>query len=119
MKIIIDMEKKTIEVPKKIKEASETLGKKSVLECIDTNDYKVIVKSNTTKTRVLDKTNKKTIEDFMNKIKDSKKDLYEEYVNLRDKVVRITDTGKEVKTNFLDLKKWFYNKFPSENPFNK
>lgn len=108
MKIIIDMDKKTIEVPKKIKEASDTLGGKSVLDFIDINDYRVIVKTTTNKNRIVDKTNKKTIEDFMNKIKDSKKELYEEYLKL-----------VEGKISFLKLKQWFYKNFPSENPFKK
>lgn len=109
MKIIIDFDKKIIEVPKKIKEASDMLGHKSILDSVNINDYKIVVKSTTTnKNRIVDKTNKKTIEDFMNKIKDSKKDIYEEYLKL-----------VEGKITFLKLKQWFYKNFPSENPFKK
>ena len=109
MKIIIDFDKKTIEVPKKLKEASDMLGNKSILDSINVNDYKIIVKSTTNnKNRIVDKTNKKTIEDFMNKVKDSKKEIYEEYLKLI-----------EGKISFLKLKQWFYTKFPSENPFKK
>lgn len=120
MKIIIDTDKKTIEVPKKLKEASELLGHKSVLDSVNIDDYKIIIKSTTiNKNRVVDKTNAKTIEDFMNKVKDSDKDTYKEYVELKNKVIGTTKNGKEVKTNFLTIKKWFYEKYPSENPLKK
>ena len=125
MKIIIDTEKRTIEVPSEFKEAYEgqakmnkMLGKEkeSIISNLDISDYRIVSKQ---ARKVLDKTNSKTIADYMEKVKDTKKDLYEEYINLKNKVVKTTATGKEVKTNFLVIKKWFYDNFPSENPFNK
>lgn len=125
MKIIIDTEKRSIEVPKEMKEAYDSqvkvakmLGNEnnSILDMLDIKDYKITSKQ---VRRIVDNTNAKSIEDYMNNIKDSKKDLYEEYVALRDKVIKTTPNGKKVKTNFLTIKKWFYKNFPSENPFKK
>lgn len=126
MKIIIDTDKKIVEVPKAMKEAHEyqlkvdkMLGKESssILSQLDLRDYKVISKH--INTRVGDKTTAKDIDNFMKKIKDSQKDLYEEYIELKEKVVKTTAKGTKVKTNFLNIKKWFYEKFPDQDPNKK
>lgn len=127
MKIVIDTEKRIIEVPKKLKNAYESqleldkmLGNevKSIVNFIDTKDYTIIVKPvYSNPNRKKDTTNAKSIQEFMNKIKESNKDLYNEYVELRDKTYE--KNGKKVKTNFLIVKKWFYEKFPEQNPFKK
>lgn len=119
MKIVIDTDKKTIEVPSSFLKASaeinKMLGKKSesILDNIDTKDYKIITKQ---ERKVVDKTNAKNIEDFMKKVKDTDKDLYEEYKSLKDRVVKVSPNGKQMKTNFLVIRKWFYEKFPDQKP---
>ena len=91
---------------------------KSIVNFIDTKDYTIIVKPvYSNPNRKKDTTNAKSIQEFMNKIKESNKDLYNEYVELRDKTYE--KNGKKVKTNFLIVKKWFYEKFPEQNPFKK
>ena len=55
----------------------------------------------------------------MNSVKDTDKDNYKEYVELKNKVVKTTEKGTKIKTNFLTIKKWFYEKYPSQNPFKK
>lgn len=122
MKIVIDTEKKTIEAPSSLVKANaeinKMLGKKSesILDSIDTKNYKIIAKPDK---KIGDRTNAKYIEEFMKKIKDTNKDLYEEYRELKDKVVDISSNGKPVKTNFLVLRKWFYEKFPNQKPTKK
>lgn len=126
MKIIIDTDKKIVEVPKAMKEAHESqvkvdkmLGNESnsILSQLNLKDYKIVSKQ--INTRVGDKTTAKDIENFMKKIKDSQKDLYEEYIELKNKVVRTTVKGTEIKTNFLNIRKWFYEKFPNQDLNNK
>ena len=38
---------------------------------------------------------------------------------LKNKVIKTTEKGTQIKTNFLTIKKWFYEKYPSQNPFKK
>lgn len=125
MKIIIDTEKKSVEVPNDFKKAYDSqvkvakmLGKESdsILSMLDIKDYKVVSKQ---VRKVLDNTNAKTIEDFMKKVKESNKDKYEEYKELKEKVVKVSPKGKQIKTNFLTIKKWFYTNFPEQNPYKK
>ncbi len=129
MKIVIDIDKKTIEVPKKLKKAYESqleieemTGKRSnsILDMLNLADYQIITKivvSN--ENRKVDKTNAKTIEDYMNKVKTTDENLYNEYIALKNKVVGKSKNGKDLKTSFLDVKKWFYNNFPEEKPNKK
>lgn len=125
MKIIIDTNKRSIEVPGELREAyikqvkvDKMLGEesKSILDLINIKDYKIIEKRIV---KIKDTTNKETIENFMNNVKNTDKDKYEEYVALRDKIIGKTKNGKPKKTNFLTIKKWFYENYPSENPFKK
>ena len=37
----------------------------------------------------------------------------------KEKVVKTTAKGVKVKTNFLNIKKWFYEKFPDQDPNKK
>lgn len=125
MKVIIDIDKKSIEVPNKIKDAYEKqvevnkmFGKNSgsILDMFDLSDFKVV----STQTRsVSDKTNAKDIDDFMKGVKDTDKDKYNEYVRLRDNIVGKSKNGKPLKTNFLIIKKWFYENYPNQNPYKK
>lgn len=123
MKIIIDTDKKSVEVPNNIREAYNNISKEcgniSVLDMVnvDIKNYKVVSKQ--VAKVVGDKTTAKDIENYMNKIKESNKDLYEEYVTLKNKIIKTTAKGTKIKTNFLTIKKWFYSKFPDQNPNKK
>ena len=123
MKIIIDIDKKTIEVPENLKKAYEEqlnvdkmLGNKSksILEQLNTSEYKIISKHKNSKA---DKTSLKDIEEYMNSIKSTNKEKYEEYTALLNKGGELKKDGKPKKTNFLIIKKWFYTNFPEKNPF--
>jgi hypothetical protein len=125
MKLIIDTDKKMVEVPSEFKVAYENLSKankmlgkenQTLSSMLDLSEYKVVAKP----TRAIkDTTNAKTIETFMNGVKDTDKDNYKEYVDLKNKVVKTTEKGTQIKTNFLTIKKWFYEKYPEQNPFKK
>ena len=125
MKLIIDTDKKMVEVPSEFKVAYENLSKankmlgkenQTLMSMLDLSDYKVVAKQTRA---VKDTTNAKTIETFMNSVKDTDKDNYKEYVDLKNKVVKTTEKGTQIKTNFLTIKKWFYEKYPEQNPFKK
>ena len=125
MEIIINTEKRTIEVPKDVREDLESRNKlnkkfgreeETILSMLDVRDYKVVSKA--TK-GVKDTLKKADVESYMLSIKDKEPKLYEEYVELRDKVVETTDNGKEIKTSFLTIKAWYYKKFPEKSPFKK
>ena len=122
MKIVIDTERKTIEAPSSLLKANaeinKMLGKKSesILDSIDTKNYKIIAKQ---ENKTADRTNAKYIEEFMNKVKDTNKDLYEEYRKLKEKIVKVSSKGKPIKTNFLVVRKWFYKNFPDQKPTKK
>jgi hypothetical protein len=123
MKIILDTESKSAEAPYELKELMEgqqkfnkAFGKSksaNLSDVIDLTEYKITYKQNRTK---VDKTNSKDINDFMENIKDTDKDLYKEFIALRDKEVSKTKSGKPIKTNFLIIKKWFYEHFPNNKP---
>ena len=94
------------------------LGKENqtLSSMLDLSEYKVIAKP----TRAIkDTTNAKTIDTYMESVKDTDKENYKEYVELKNKVVKTTEKGTKIKTNFLTIKKWFYEKYPSQNPFKK
>ncbi len=125
MLIIINTEKKSVEVPHDFKEVYENqkkynkmLGKEtpSILSILDLNNYSVVAKQTR---KVVDKTNSRVIDDFMNSVKEKDKDNYDEYLSIKNKVVKTTSKGTAVKTNFLTIKKWFYSKYPEQNPFKK
>lgn len=125
MIIRINTEAKTITVPAQFKEELEAYNKirrrkgqevVSPLEDLELNTYSLVGE---TAERVKDHTNKETIEKFMEEVKATDKELYKEYVALRDKVVGVSKKGKEMKTSFLTLKKWFYEKFPEQKPAKK
>ena len=125
MIITINTEKKSVEVPYDFKEVYENqkkynkmLGKEtpSILSILDLNNYSVVAKQTR---KVVDKTNSKVIDDFMNSVKEKDKDNYDEYLSIKNKVVKTTSKGTAVKTNFLTIKKWFYSKYPEQNPFKK
>lgn len=125
MIIRINTETKTITVPTKFKEELLAYNKimsikgnepMTVLGDINEAEYTVIGE---TKEREKDHLNKADIEKYMENIKTTNKDLYKEYVSLRDTVVGTTKKGKELKTSFLTLKKWFYDKFPEEKTATK
>lgn len=125
MKLLIDTDKKTIEVPKEFKDAFDNqtkidkmLGKgtQTLSTMIDLSEFKVVAKQ----TRVIkDKTNAKSIDAYMESVKDTDKDKYKEYIALRDRDNGLSKTGKKLKTNFLTIKKWFYQNYPSQNPYKK
>lgn len=125
MKLIIDTDKKVVEVPSEFKLAYENqakmikmLGKENqtLSSMLDLSEYKVVAKQTRT---IKDTTNAKTIETFMESVKDTDKDNYKEYVDLKNKVVKVNEKGTKIKTNFLTIKKWFYEKYPEQNPFKK
>lgn len=125
MIIRINTEAKTITVPAQFKEELEAYnkilrrkGKEMVnpLDDLELNTYTLVGE---TAERVKDHTNKETIEKFMEEVKATDKELYKEYVALRDKVVGVSKKGIEMKTSFLTLKKWFYEKFPEQKPAKK
>ena len=125
MQIIIDTNKKTIEVSEELKKAYESqikmeqmlgIEKKSILESIGCENYKVICKPSN---RNNDKTSLADIDNFMASIKSTNKEKYDEYVELKNKPTgKKTKKGKDITTNFLTLKKWFYLNFPEQNPKN-
>ena len=125
MEIIINTEKKYIKVPSEFKEAYDSqvklekmLGKdtNNILSVLDIENYKIVpIDSN----RIKDKINKNTIEEYMKKVKETDKTLYEEYKTLKEKEVGKTKSGKPIYTSFLVIKKWFYSNFPDQNPFKK
>ena len=125
MKLIIDTDKKVVEVPSEFKlvyenqaKMNKMLGKENqtLSSMLDLSEYKVVAKQTRT---IKDTTNAKTIETFMESVKDTDKDNYKEYVDLKNKVVKVNEKGTKIKTNFLTIKKWFYEKYPEQNPFKK
>lgn len=124
MQIIIDTDKKTILVPsdfKKLYDNNEKMNKKlgndfSITSMINFNDYKLVAKSDK---RVSDHTNKDTIDNYMDSIKDSEKAKYDEYKKLKTTIVKRNKKGEPVYTNFLTIKKWFYANFPEQRPTKK
>ena len=125
MKIIIDTDKKSIEVPHDFKVAydnnvkmNKMLGRdtESILSMLEIKDFKIVATQNRS---VKDTTNSKDIEKFMNNIKATDKAKYEEYKELRDKIVKHSPKGTPIKTSFLIVKKWFYENYPEQNPFKK
>lgn len=122
MKVIIDTDKKTVEVPsttrKQLEERNKMnrdmgLKEDTILSLLNIEDYKVISKQEKV---VKDFTNAKTIEEFMEKVKDQDQEKYNEYIELREKVVSHSKTGKPVKTSFLVVKAWFYKNYPNQKP---
>lgn len=118
MKIIIDTDKKVIEVPNELKKAYDLLGNNcnSILSLVNTSDFIIKGKSNNTNG---DKTNQADIEAFMESVKDTEKAKYEEYTKLKNAKVGKSKNGKPIKTNFLNVKKWFYENFPDQKPKKK
>ena len=125
MKIIIDTDKNVVEVPSDFKnaydnlsKANKMLGKESqtLSTMLDLSNYRVVAKQ----TRAIkDTTNAKDIDAFMESVKDTDKDKYKEYVELRDKKVGTSKNGRPLKTSFLVVKKWYYENYPKQNPFKK
>lgn len=124
MKLIIDTEKKIVEVPSEFKvaydyqvKANKMLGKESdtLTTMLDLSDYKVVAKQNRT---IKDTTNAKTIADYMEGVKDTDKEHYAKYIELRDGHF-VNKNGVTMKTSFLTIKKWFYETYPKQNPFNR
>ena len=125
MEIIIDTEKKTITVPQEFKKGYDARTKTnkmmgiqedSILSMLNVKDFTVVAK----KTRqVSDTITAKYINDFMTKLKDSDSKKYEEYITLKNTVVGRSKKGKELYTNFLSIKKWFYANYPEQCPFKK
>lgn len=122
MKIIIDTDKKVVEVPSDFKalydnqrKMNKMLGKEdeTLSSMIDLSKYGVVAKQN----RVIkDTTNANTIETFMNSVKDKDAEKYNEYIELKNKQVGTSKNGKPLKTSFLVVKKWFYENYPNQNP---
>lgn len=123
MKIIIDTDKQTIEIPKQVVKTARELGRKTNIAIIDManiNEYRIIEReTEVNPNRIVDKTTAKMIDDYMNKIKESDSSLYEEYIKIKNEVVGKTKNGKEKKNSFLNVKNWFYANFPKESPFYK
>lgn len=123
MKLIIDTDKKIIEVPSDFKglydnqrKMNKMLGKEdeTLSSMIDLSKYSVVAKQN----RVIkDTTNAKTIDEFMNSVKEKDADKYNAYIELKNKQVGTSKNGKPLKTSFLVIKKWFYENYPKQNPF--
>ena len=129
MKIIIDLKEKTIEVPKDLKATYDSqvrFNKKmgiedtsilSTLSNIGLKDYKVITKR--VSTIEGDKTKQKDIDNYMeSNVRNEDSQTYEEYIKLRDSYV-VNSRGIKTKTNFLTIKKWFYEKYPDLKPLVK
>lgn len=125
MIIRINTEAKTITVPTQFKEELEVYNKilkrkgkrvVSPLDDLDIENYTLVGES---PERVKDHTNKETIDKYMEELRATDKELYKEYVALRDRVIGTSKNGKEIKTSFLTLKKWFYEKFPEQKPVKK
>ena len=124
MKIIIDTDKKTVEVPKETKKGLEERNKlnrdmgikeETILSLLKIEDYKVISKPTNIQT-FKDTTNSKTIDDYMESVKEEKKDLYNQYKTMKNNIVKTNKDGKPVYTNFLTIKAWFYKNFPTRFP---
>ena len=120
MKIIVDTDKREVVIPQEFKSAfdklSKELGSKDILSFLNVSSYKIMTKQTRVKS---DRTNAMTIQTFMEGVKDTDKEIYKEYITLRDAKVGETKNGKPIKTNFLTLKKWFYSKYPEQNPLRK
>ena len=124
MKLIIDVDKKVVEVPHDFKELydnqvklNKRFGKDSdvLSSMLDLSEYKVIAKQ----TRAIkDTTNAKTIATYMESVKDTDKSKYDEYVKLRDSYI-VNKNNVRTKVSFLTIKRWFYENYPEQNPYKK
>ena len=56
------------------------------------------------------------IEDFMAKVRKDDESKYNEYVELKEKIVKHTKDGKPIKTSFLKIKAWYYKNYPDQKP---
>lgn len=124
MKLIIDVDKKVVEVPSDFKELydnqvklNKRFGKDNdvLTSMLDLSEYKVVAKQ----TRAIkDTTNAKTIATYMENVKDTDKSNYAKYVELRDGYI-INKNNVRTKTSFLTIKRWFYETYPEQNPYKK
>lgn len=123
MKIVIDTDKKLIEVPNDFKKAYESqrktfelIGKKcdSILSMIedteDIDNFKITSKIVRTSNNS-EKITAKDIENFMNSVKDTHKEKYNEYMELKNEVKKTKD-GKERKTTHFEVLSWVKKNFP-------
>lgn len=110
MIIKVDIKNKIIEMPKELE------GTEDLLEAIDFSTFRRVYKKakRTSKPGVVDKINMDIINKYMESVKASDEALYNEYIELREKVEKQTPTGKPIKTNFLRIKQWFYKNYPEE-----
>lgn len=122
MKVIIDTDKKTVEVPSTTKKQLEERNKmnrdmglkeETILSLLNIEDYKVISKQVKV---VKDFTNAETIEKFMEEVRKNDEGKYKEYVELKEKITGHTKTGKPIKTSFLTIKAWYYKNYPEQKP---
>jgi len=111
MEIIINTDKETITVPQDIFNSCKILVKhnkkmsqfSALSNMFNFSDFKLVAKQSNTKS---DKTNAKTITEFMESVKNNDKENYRDFMDM-----------KNSKTNFFKIKKWFYEKYPSQKPF--
>ena len=124
MKIVIDTERKTIEVAKDFKDVydnqvklNKKLGKDTdtIMSMLDLSNYKVVSKQTRA---VVDKTNAKDIDAYMNSIKDTDTENYNAYIKLKHSKVK-NKNGVVAPISFLTIRKWFYEKYPNEKPLAK
>ena len=116
MRIVIDTDKRVIEVPSKFKkyyenqvELAKMVGNKcgSILDMVNVEGYTITTKI-VRSSKNADKTSLKDIETYMNSIKNSDKEKYQAYESLKK------DTN-----NFFTIRKWFYSNFPNQKPNKK
>lgn len=124
MKIVIDTERKTIEVAKDFKDVydnqvklNKKLGKDTdtIMSMLDLSNYKVVSKQTRA---VVDKTNANDIDAYMNSVKDTDTENYNEYVALKNSKVK-NKNGVVAPISFWAIKKWFYEKYPNRKPLAK
>lgn len=91
---------------------------------LNLNEFKIVKKLKKNQGRTTgDKLTLKTLKDH---VKANKPELMQELEDLinsqaRDKngELKYSKNNKPIKTSFLEIKKWYYDKFPEENPKKK
>lgn len=117
----IDTEAKQIEVPKKITDSLKRLNKEKrnlggVEETIFSHygilDYEIVSKIKTsTSSNTGDRSSKSDLDKFMETKKSECPELYQEYIEKREAVVRYTKNNVPIKTDLFTLRSWVRSNF--------
>jgi hypothetical protein len=117
----IDTEARQVEVPKRITDSLKRINKENhklgnkeenIFTYYGILDYEVVSKLKpTTKTTTGDRRTKADLDKFMETKKSECPELYQEYIEKREAVVRYTKNNVPIKTDLFTLRSWVRSNF--------